>query len=66
MEPGTEDEDDYMSMVIAEPTRPDKETSIQRAARKKKEVSFSPRAHVGSQKSVCFLRKRSSPAFRCA
>jgi hypothetical protein len=30
--------DDYMSMIIAEPTLPVKETSIQRAARKKREV----------------------------
>jgi hypothetical protein len=37
---GDEEDDDYMSMFIAEPTRPDKETSIQRVARKKKEVGF--------------------------
>jgi hypothetical protein len=35
------DEDDYMSMVIAEPVEAVKETSIQRAARKKKEVGIS-------------------------
>ncbi|KAE9981702.1 hypothetical protein BLS_007099 [Venturia inaequalis] len=33
----SEDEDDYMNMVIAEPTQIIQETSIQRAARKKKE-----------------------------
>ena len=34
----SEDVDDYMSMVIMEPTKPEKETSIQRQARKRREV----------------------------
>jgi hypothetical protein len=37
----SDDEDDYMNMVIAEPVEAIKETSIQRAARKKKEVGIS-------------------------
>lgn len=37
----SDDEDDYMKMVIAEPVEAIKETSIQRAARKKKEVGIS-------------------------
>jgi hypothetical protein len=37
----SDDEDDYMNMVIAEPVETVKETSIQRAARKKKEVGIS-------------------------
>jgi hypothetical protein len=37
----SDDEDDYMNMVIAEPVEAVKETSIQRAARKKKEVGIS-------------------------
>lgn len=37
----SDDEDDYMNMVIAEPAEVIKETSIQRAARKKKEVGIS-------------------------
>lgn len=37
----SEEEDDYMNMVIAEPTQIIQETSIQRAARKKKEVGTS-------------------------
>jgi hypothetical protein len=35
------DEDDYMSMVISESKQTVKETSIQRAARKKREVRIS-------------------------
>jgi hypothetical protein len=34
----SDEEDDYLSMVIAEPTSRAKESSIQRAARLKKEV----------------------------
>jgi hypothetical protein len=37
----SDDDDDYMNMVIAEPVEAIKETSIQRAARKKKEVGIS-------------------------
>lgn len=37
----SDEEDDYMNMVIAEPTDIVNETSIQRAARKKKEVGSS-------------------------
>jgi hypothetical protein len=53
---GTSDdeEDDYMSMVIAEPTRPDKESSIQRVARRKKEVDFTyTRPHRYSEFVAC-------------
>lgn len=35
-----EEEDDYMSMVIADSAKPQKETSIQRRARKQREVRF--------------------------
>lgn len=38
-------EDDYMSMVISEPTTHEKETSIQRRARKQREVGWH---HIGS------------------
>lgn len=38
-------EDDYMSMVISEPTTHGKETSIQRRARKRREVGWH---HIGS------------------
>lgn len=37
----SEDVDDYMSMVIVEPTKPEKETSIQRQARKRREAGES-------------------------
>lgn len=37
----SDEEDDYMNMVIAEPAEIIKESSIQRAARKKKEVGTS-------------------------
>ena len=37
----SEDVDDYMSMVIMEPAKPEKETSIQRQARKRREAGES-------------------------
>jgi hypothetical protein len=39
---GSEDEDDYMSMTFADPASQQKETSIQRVARQKREVSSHP------------------------
>jgi hypothetical protein len=39
--PEEDEEDDYMSMFIAEPVQAAKESSIQRAARKKREVGIS-------------------------
>ncbi len=39
--PGEEEEEDYMSMVIAEPTKPrEKETYTQRRMRKEREVCY--------------------------
>lgn len=37
---GDAEEEDYMSMAIPEPVQPMKETSIQRRARKEREVFF--------------------------
>ncbi|KAF2498398.1 G-patch-domain-containing protein [Lophium mytilinum] len=49
---GSEDEDDYMSMAIAEPTQPLAETSIQRVARKKREAALKAQVKSKAEKAA--------------
>ncbi|OCL01808.1 hypothetical protein AOQ84DRAFT_401588 [Glonium stellatum] len=49
---GSEDVDDYMSMAIVEPTKPEKETSIQRQARRRREAELRARVKSKAEKKA--------------
>ncbi|OCK81040.1 G-patch-domain-containing protein [Lepidopterella palustris CBS 459.81] len=48
----SDEEDDYMSMFIAEPTKPQQETSIQRRARKEREAEIRGRVKSKAEKQA--------------